>query len=222
MPTHPTGVTSDDGFWTGRVVYGMATLSLLLGLAAGYLLRGSESHNAAAGTGYSPEAPPPSNMRTMPSLEQMKHMAEKQVDPLLTQLKKNPRDKDLLLRVAYFYESAHQFKEAVSYFDQSLEIDPRNVAVRTEKASCLYYTGEIDGALTELQESLKMNPKDANTLFNLGVIRWKGKKDPEGAIAAWQQLLKTNPNHEKKAIVERMIAEARQPGNLNKLAGTGR
>jgi tetratricopeptide (TPR) repeat protein len=94
------------------------------------------------------------------------------------QLKKNPKDKDLLLRVAYFYKSAHQFKEAVSSFDQSLEIDPGNVAVRTEKASCLYYTGEIDGALSELQESLKLNPKDANTLFNLGVIRWKGKKDP--------------------------------------------
>jgi cytochrome c-type biogenesis protein CcmH/NrfG len=73
-----------------------------------------------------------------------------------------------------------------------------------------------------LHEALKFNPKDANTLFNLGVILWKGKKDATGAIAVWQQLLKTNPDHEKKAIVERMIAEARQPENLNSLGGANR
>ena len=52
------------------------------------------------------------------------------------------------------------------------------------------------------------NPKDANALFNLGLIRWKGKDDPTGAVAAWKELLKTNPNLEKKPIVESMIAEA--------------
>jgi len=40
-----------------------------------------------------------------------------------------------------------------------------------------------------------------------GVIRWKGKKDASGH-RRWKQLLKTNPNLDKKPIVERMIAEA--------------
>ena len=221
MPIDPTS-TNDDGFWPGRVVYGMATLSLLLGLAAGYLLRGSQAPKPAAGTSSTPGAPPPGDMRPMPTIEQMKRMADQQAEPLLAQLEKNPKDKDLLLRIAYFYKSAHQFNEAVSFLDKSLEIDPRNIAIRTEKASCLYYAGKVDGALATLHESLKFNPKDANTLFNLGVILWKGKKDAPGAIAAWQQLLKTNPNHEKKAIVERMIAEARQPENLNSLGGADR
>jgi cytochrome c-type biogenesis protein CcmH/NrfG len=75
-------------------------------------------------------------------------------------------------------------------------------------ASCLYYDGNVDGALALLQESLKQNPADANSLFNLGMIRWKGKKDASGAIAAWKELLKTNPHLDKKPVVERMIAEA--------------
>jgi cytochrome c-type biogenesis protein CcmH/NrfG len=135
-------------------------------------------------------------------------MAERKVDPLLAQLKSDPNNKELLLRVAYFYKSAHQFKDAAAYFDRDLQLDPKNTAVRTEMASCLYYDGNVDGALAALQESLKQTPTDANSLFNLGMIRWKGKQDASGAIAAWKELLKTNPNLDKKPVVERMIAEA--------------
>jgi tetratricopeptide (TPR) repeat protein len=146
----------------------------------------------------------------MPTLEQMKQMADKKVEPLLAKLKKNPKNKDLLLETAYFYKSAHQFQDAIPYFDRVLAIEPKNVPVRTEKASCLYYAGDVDGALAELEQSLKINPKDANSLFNLGVVRWKGRQDATGAIAAWRELLKTNPNLEKKAIVEQLMAEAQR------------
>jgi cytochrome c-type biogenesis protein CcmH/NrfG len=84
------------------------------------------------------------------------------------------------------------------------------VAARTEMASCLYSNGDVDGALGQLQQALKYDPKDANSLFNLGVVKWKGKNDPAGAIAAWQRLLATNPKLERKPLVERMMAEARQ------------
>jgi cytochrome c-type biogenesis protein CcmH/NrfG len=116
------------------------------------------------------------------------------------------------MKAAYSYKSAHQFKDAAAYFDRALQVDPQNVAVRTEMASCLYYDGDVDGALAQLDEALKISPKDANSLFNLGVIRWKGKNDAAGAIHAWQELLQTNPNLDRKPIVERMIAEAKQQG----------
>jgi cytochrome c-type biogenesis protein CcmH/NrfG len=194
----------------------MATVCLMLGLSAGYLLRGSGFHAVVAGTTNLPTvSPDPTGGTTpMPSLEQMKQMADKKAEPFLEQLKQDPKNKDLLLRVAYFYKSAHQFKEAAGYFDQTLQLDPNNVAVRTEKASCLYYSGDVDGALAELQESLRISPKDANSLFNLGMIRLKGKQDRAGAIAAWQELLRTNPGLDQKPIVEQMIAEARQQKSL--------
>jgi cytochrome c-type biogenesis protein CcmH/NrfG len=75
-------------------------------------------------------------------------------------------------------------------------------------ASCLYYSGDVDGALARLNQNLKYDPKDANSLFNLGMIRYRGKKDPAGAIAAWQELLRANPNLDRKPAVEKMIAEA--------------
>jgi cytochrome c-type biogenesis protein CcmH/NrfG len=214
--TNPSTCSSSEGaHWQPKLVYGMAVVCLVLGLSVGYLVRGSESHIAAASAIDRPTMPsvPGGSSAEMPTLEQMKQIADKQVEPLLGQLKKDPKNKDLLLRVAYFYKSAHQFKDAVAFFDQALQLDPKNVSVRTEMASCLYYNGDVDGAIAELQQPLKVNPKDANSLFNLGMARWKGKRDATGAIATWQELLRTNPGLDRKPIVERMIAEAQQQGS---------
>jgi cytochrome c-type biogenesis protein CcmH/NrfG len=202
-----------SALWQPKLVYGMAAICLFLGLAVGFLLRGSESQARASNVASNASMPETPVAAQMPTLEQMKHMADKQVAPLLEQLNKDPKNKDLLMKAGYFYKSAHQFKDAAAYFDRALQVDPKNVAVRTELASCLYYDGDVDGALAQLDEALKSSPKDANSLFNLGVIRWKGKKDAAGAIHAWQELLQTNPNLDKKPIVERMIAEARQQGH---------
>jgi cytochrome c-type biogenesis protein CcmH/NrfG len=207
MSEQPSELTKRLSSWQPKLVYGMASICLILGLSAGYLLRGSASVKPSPANSA---ATRPSGANPMPTLEQMKHMADKKAEPLLQQLKKDPANKDLLIKVAYFYKSAHQFKEASDYFAQALQLDPKNVAVRTERASCLYYNGDIDGALAELDQALKVNPKDANARFNLGMIRLKSKKDPSGAIEAWQELLRTNPRLDRKPIVEQMIAEAQQ------------
>jgi cytochrome c-type biogenesis protein CcmH/NrfG len=74
----------------------------------------------------------------------------------------------------------------------------------------------VDGALRQLSQATTDDPKDASSLFNLGMIRWKGKKDSKGALATWAQLLKANPALEpaKKEQVEKLMAEVRQ-GSLN-------
>ncbi len=204
--------------WRPTQVYVMATICLALGLALGYLFRGSETRSSAAAP-VSQAAPQPGQgaMQQMPTLEQMKQMADKKAEPLLAQLKSDPNNAGLLIQVAKIYEATHQFQAASGYFQKALNVNPKDVATRTEMASCLYYTGDVDGALSQLQQSLMDAPKDANSLFNLGMIRWKGKKDAQGAVQAWQQLLKSNPalQDDKKAQVEKLIADVQQPRSTN-------
>lgn len=198
--------------WSPELVYGLAAICLFLGVLVGYFVRGSAGAREPA-TAQATQAVPPAGVpkgHPTPTLEQMKQLADKQAEPLLAQLKKNAKDKKALTQTAYVYKSAHQFQDAANYFSKVLEVDPKDVAIRTEMASCLYYSGDVDGALAQLEQSLKDEPKDANSLFNLGMIRWKGKNDPAGAVAAWQQLLKNNPKLDRKPIVEQMIAEAQQ------------
>jgi len=150
----------------------------------------------------------------MPSLEEMKGMADKKAAPLLEKLKTDPNNTDLLVQVGKIYNSTHQFKEAAGYYDKALQADPRNVGIRTEMASCLYYNGDVDEAINQLQQALRYDPKDANSLFNLGMIEWQGKQDGKGALAAWQELLKSNPqlSAERKATVQKLMADVQKKG----------
>ena len=209
--------------WKTAQVYAMAGICLVLGLLLGYLFRDSGSvHTTAQSATASSGSNPPASLgaadagQNMPALEQMHAMADKQVEPLLAKLKSDPANVGLLNQIGTIYRTTHQFKDAVSYYEKALKIAPNNVAARTDMASCLYYEGNVNAALDQLQKSLQYDPKDANTLFNLGMIRWQGKKDANGAVAAWGQLLKSNPAiaEDKRAEVEKLIAQAKQ-GNVN-------
>jgi len=196
----------------------MAVICLAVGLAIGYLFRGSQSPAAppAANVQAStqPSAPPGGMAGQMPTLEQMKQMADKKVAPLLEKLKGDPNNSDLLIQAGNIYLSTHQFKEAAGYFERVLQVDPKNVAIRTQMASCLYYNGDVDGAISQLQQSLHYDPKDANSLFTLGMIKWQGKHDSKGAGAAWQQLLKSNPqlSADRKANLQKLMADVQTHG----------
>ncbi len=213
MPNEAVEQKSSVAAWRATQVYTMAALCLVVGLAIGYLFRGSQSRATAVPPQSAKAGGGPANgIHQMPSLEQMKHMADTKAQPLLDQLKTDPNNSTLLFQVGNIYKATHQFKEAIGYYQKASDIDPKNIAFRTELASSMYYTGDVEGAITELQQSLKQNPKDANSLFNLGMIRWQGKQDTSGALAAWQELLKSNPqlSAERKAAVEKLIAEVKQ------------
>jgi|SRR5450631_1951187 cytochrome c-type biogenesis protein CcmH/NrfG len=200
--------------WHAKQVYAMAVICLVVGLAIGYLFRGSQSPATPAQPAAKAETAPTGHKGGMPSLEQMKQMADKKAAPLLEKLKGDPNNSDLLIQVGNIYKSTHQFKDAAGYYDKVVQVNPKNVAIRTELASCLYYNGDVDGAIGQLQQGLHYDPKDANSLFNLGMIKWEGKQDSKGAVAAWKELLKSNPqlSAERKATVQKLMADVQMQG----------
>jgi cytochrome c-type biogenesis protein CcmH/NrfG len=191
----------------------MAMICLGAGLGIGYLMRGSQQAVQPA-----PSAPRIAAQTVAESakpmghgvtLDQMKQMADKQAAPLLEKLKANPNDSSLLVQVGAIYHTTHRFKEAADYYSRALEIDPKNVAVRTKLASSLYRNGDIEGSIAQLNQALTYDPKDANALFDLGMIKLQGKGDPKGALAKWQRLLKRNPqlSPDRKATVLKLMAD---------------
>jgi Tfp pilus assembly protein PilF len=208
-----------SGNWTVTQTYAMAAVCLVVGVLVGYLVRGSANPSAQAASATAqtqqPASAPPSGMgqQPMPTMDDMKRMADKQAQPLLATLKTDPKNAALLNKTALTYKAAHQFKEAIPYFQKALDVDPKNVAIRDDMASCMYYTGDVDGALDQLNQSLTYDPKFPGTLLNIGIIKWQGKKDVKGAVASWQTLLKLNPNFPQKEAVEHMITEAQKAHN---------
>ena len=194
-------------------VYMMAAICLIAGLGIGYLMRGSQMavHSTQAASRAVPQAAgsSPHHGGHPPTLEEMRQLADRQAAPLLEKLKATPNDSALLVQVGAIYHTTHRFKEAATYYSQALNNDPKNVALRTKLASSLYRNGDIEGAISQLNRALSYDPKDANAQFDLGMIKLQGKGDAKGALAAWQRLLKTNPDlsPDRKATVMKLIAD---------------
>jgi len=199
-------------YWQGTHVYVLAAVCLLIGLPIGYLFRGSAGAKPATAGRPLASSPDTTAPGPMPTLEEMKHMADKQAEPLLAKIKADPNNAALLVQAGDIYNATHQFNEAADYYNQSLKVDPKNVTVRTRMASCLYYVGNTDQAIAQLQESLKYDPRHAGTLFNLGVIQWRGKGDGAGAVKSWRKLLDLYPTLPKdlpsRDKIQKMISDA--------------
>ncbi|MGB9232884.1 MAG: tetratricopeptide repeat protein [Terriglobales bacterium] len=199
--------------WTGVQAYTLAVVCLLLGMAGGWLIRGSQSP-AAAGPAMAASAPAPTGMggaaNGQPTPEQLKQMADTQAAPLIEKLKSDPNNPELLASIGNFYYDAQQYPTAVDYYGRALKAKPSDAAVRTDMATAYWYMGNADTAIAEFNKSLSYEPNKPNTLFNLGLVKWQGKMDINGAVADWEKLLATNPNYEGKDKVEQMIAEAKK------------
>ncbi len=186
----------------------MGTQPLTAPQQMGQMPASSQTQIAA---GVAPHSPHASAMGgKAPSLQDMKQMADTNAAPLLAKLKNDPKNTDLLDQVGAIYHATHQFKEAAGYYNRAVQIDPKSVALRTKLAISLYRSDDVDGAIAQLNQALRYDPKDANALFDLGMIRLQAKHDTKGALAAWRQLLKSNPqlSADRIAAVQKMIAGA--------------
>jgi cytochrome c-type biogenesis protein CcmH/NrfG len=212
--------------WPSIQVYGLSVLCLLVGISVGYLFRGSTAPKtpdvptAAIGQPQIPQAGAPGGSQAgsippgaAPSADQMKQMAEKQVAPLLAKLKADPNDSDTLVKVGSYYFAARQFDEAASYFERASKVKP-SADVLTKLSNAYYYSGSPDKAIATLNQALQIDPKFANALYNLGMLKWQSQGDVKGAVECWEKLLKTNPNHPNRAQVEKMIAVVKQHKNM--------
>jgi tetratricopeptide (TPR) repeat protein len=216
--------TNTNKSWSPKQAITLALFSLLLGVCGGWLIR--KSFAAAvpqpAQVVSTPEAnaaavqPVPSQpvsaglgaVPATPTAQELKIAADNQAAPLLAQLYGDKNNAALLTKLGNLYYDAEQYPDAIQYYERSLKVEPSDPSVRTDLGTAYWYKGDPETAIAQFNKALSIAPTKADTLFNLGVVKWQGKKEAQGAIAAWQKLLDTNPNYENKEKVRQFIAQA--------------
>jgi len=212
----------------GKRVYAMAAIYLLVGLAIGYLVRGGQSAapstHAVAIAAPTPLHPGQMGGGHMHTPQQLKQLADKQAAPLMEKLKSNPNDSATLMQVGALFYTTGQYKEASAYYERALQTEPANVANRVKLATSLFRGGDADGAIAQLNQALTYDPKDANALFDLGMMKLQGKQDSKGALAAWHKLLKSNPqlSEGRRAQVEQLMASVASGNSQAKEGAPGK
>jgi cytochrome c-type biogenesis protein CcmH/NrfG len=201
--------TSNSSSWTSSQAYVFAIICLVIGIAAGYFVRGSGG-SAATPAGATSQASSAAMGSGQITPEQLKHMADTQAAPILQQLKNSPNDPTLLAQAGNVYYDAQLYQDSIEYYKKALALDPKNASIRTDMATAVWYLGDADTAITELNMALLAEPNKAQTLFNLGMIKWRGKMDVKGAVADWEKLLKTSPDYPERQHVEELLAQVKQ------------
>jgi len=191
--------------WSSREAYLLAMVCLFVGLIAGWLFRGTSSPVASAPAAVPvPSTSPGESMQSAASLNL-------EAQPLLDALKANPKDAPTLAKLGNVYYDHKFWSEAIRYYQQALDIRPDDIDVRTDMGTAYFYSGFPDKAIEQFNQVLKKSPNYPNTLFNLGIVRRDAYKDNTAALAAWDKLLKNNPNLPPDQVqkVQSVIAETK-------------
>lgn len=120
---------------------------------------------------------------------------------------KDPENPEHQTRVANLYYDLDQYGKAADFYERSLKLRPNDPNVETDLAVCFHYLGQDDKALATLDKVLGYSPGFAQAMFNKGVILANAKKDINGAIAIWEDLLRTNPDYAQKPELEQRIRQ---------------
>ncbi len=202
---------STGASWTSAQAYVLATICLVVGIAVGYLARGSAGSESRPQTGAAPAAPASASASTAePTPEQMQKMASAQAAPILAQLQSSPNDPKLLAEAGNVYYDTQQYKEAIDYYSRALKVQPRDADIRTDLGTAYFYLGDSDRALQEFDTALRDDPRHGQTMFNKGMVLWQGKGNPEAAVATWQNAVEDHSRLSRAHRVEEAISQAKQ------------
>jgi len=145
-----------------------------------------------------PAAPPPRD-----SIE-----ATSQIQTLKEIVKKDPKNLPAWVELGNLYFDTDQPKEAIEAYSQYLAIKPNNADVRTDMGIMYRKLGQFDKAIEEFRKAAQSDPKHINSRYNIGLVLLHDKQDIKGAVKAWEDYLKVDPNSERaqrlRAQLEKM------------------
>jgi len=107
--------------------------------------------------------------------------------------KENPDDDAAWLSLGNLYFDTGNYQKAITAYTRSLALKPNDANVITDLGVMYRRSGQPNKAIEEFDKAAKIDPKHETALFNKGIVLMHDLNDLDGAIQAWQELLKRNP-----------------------------
>ena len=112
-------------------------------------------------------------------------------------LQKDPKNLPAWVELGNLYFDSDQPKEAIEAYGKYLSVKPDNPDVRTDMGIMYRRLGEFDRALEEFRKAAQSDLRHINSRYNIGIVLLHDKQDIKGAIKAWEDYLKVDPNSER-------------------------
>jgi tetratricopeptide (TPR) repeat protein len=87
---------------------------------------------------------------------------------------------------------ADENEEAIKDFSAAITLDPNVAEAYHQRAKARYAAGDTAGAIADIEQALRHEPRDFAALRTLAAIA-EAQKNWKGAYAAWQKLMEIDP-----------------------------
>ncbi|MBF0264096.1 MAG: tetratricopeptide repeat protein [Gammaproteobacteria bacterium] len=126
---------------------------------------------------------------------------------LLYILKKEPNNSNVLNTLGFLLtEKTKRYKEAQSYIERALKLNPNDMATIDSMGWVLYQQGSLEKALHYLEKAYKLD-QDPEISAHYGEVLWQ-LDNRELAKKVWQKAITKNPEHQiLKKTIERFLKE---------------
>jgi cytochrome c-type biogenesis protein CcmH/NrfG len=137
----------------------------------------------------------------------------------------NPQDVSAWITLGNLHFDANQPAKSVEAYSRALEISPGNPNVLTDMGVMHRSLGEFQKALDAFAKAIAVDPRHETARMNTGIVLLYDLGDRDGAIAAWQDLVRINPQAVNANgtpiadILREMTGAAQDAGGAQKLLG---
>ena len=181
----------------------------LAGLLIGFMI-GAQSRSGSApvpavtAAAPAPMAPaqPPMEGAAMPNPQ-----AAQQIVQLEMMVLQDPKNHDAWVVLGNHYFDSHQHQKAADAYGKALALKPNNPDVLTDQGVMFKDMGQFDKAIANFKKASQLDPKHAQSQFNLGVVYATDLNKPEEAAKAWKKLIESAPGSPQAAQAQQGLAQ---------------
>jgi tetratricopeptide (TPR) repeat protein len=187
------------------IAYGVA--GVMFGLIAGWIIGTGQASTHPPVAGAAQVAPAPAEGAAPTT--RAATVDQSQVNALTSVAEREPSNAAPRVQLGNLYFDAERYSDAIKWYVEAVRLLPNDANVSTDLGVSYYYTNQPDKALEQFEHSLKVDPKHAKTLLNVGIVKAFGKQDLDGAMKAWQQTVDLAPNGPEGQAARRALDSLR-------------
>ena len=106
----------------------------------------------------------------------------------------SPENLESWTELAHLYFDANKVDNAIRAYLKSLDLSPGNPDLLTDLGIMYQRKGQAEKAVDAFREAARKDPLHEKSRFNIGALLLRELNDEPGALQAWEDLLRINPN----------------------------
>jgi len=105
----------------------------------------------------------------------------------------NPRNTQAWIQLGHVYFDTDKYGKAINAYEKALKLNPSNADVLTDLGIMYRRSGQFRKAVEKFDKAITVDPRHQNARLNKGIVLMHDLGERNGAIRAWEELLKINP-----------------------------